>query len=723
MVQYILTVENKPPSLQKLVSMMSPKPSRSDLEKQIASLRLENARLKEQLNASPDEGEVPENLKSESSQRKSASPTLQLVVDNIPQAIFWKDVNLNYLGCNIVFAKAAGFKRTDEITGLSDYDLPWKKAEAEFFRECDARVMATDQGEFNIIETLRNSFGEKTWLNTNKIPLHDNWGIVIGVLGTFEDITGRIQAEETLKHYETITATIDDLVSIIDTHSIYKAVNESHFHAYGVKREQILGKSIVDLVGEELYHNLVKGKIDQVLDGKTVTYECWREFPCWGKRYVHATYFPIFSEDGKEVTGAVSKVRDMTQQKKLETQLQQSQKMEAIGRLAGGIAHDFNNILSVINGYSDLCVMKIEKEHPCLPYIEMIKESGLRAARLTQQLLAFSRRQIIKPEIMNLADELSGINQMLTRLLGENIHIEFHKKHAVWDVRLDRSQFEQIVMNLAVNSRDAMPYGGNMTIELTNITCEENSSEILTSNNYVLESGDYVMLAISDSGVGMSPETLQLIYEPFFTTKDKNKGTGLGLSTVYGIVKQNHGYISVYSEIGEGTTFKLYFPRCKEHKNEDASDADAGEGKVVTGVETILLVEDDNALRKLCVEILTALGYTVLEASDGKEAIETSNRFHGQIDLLLTDVVMPLLNGPEMAKILTVQYPAMGVVYMSGYTENAIVHQGVLDDGIFFVHKPISHNVLAATVRSVLDQQKEQNTQHRFPAKKRQSGK
>lgn len=700
---------------------MSQKPSSTELETIIAALRADNAQLRKRLGISASDGTPLSTPLASSPEKSTAEFMLQLVIDNIPQSIFWKDQHHRYAGCNRVFAKLAGLKTTEEVIGLSDYDLPWKKEEADFFRLCDRRVMDAGLAEYNIIEPQRNAKGEQTWLNTNKIPLHDNSGKVIGILGTFEDITSRIRTEETLKHYETITATIDDLVAIVDTNHTYKAVNEAHYHAYGIKRENIIGKTIVELIGEEIYEGLVKEKINQALQGKTVIYETWRDFPYWGKRYLHTTYFPLFSENGDEVIGVVSKIRDMTKHKKLEAQLQQSQKMEAIGRLAGGIAHDFNNILSVINGYSDLCLMKMEKDHSCLSHVEMIKDSGLRAARLTEQLLAFSRRQIIKPERMNLADELSAINQMLVRLLGEHIHVELRSEKTVWDVKLDRSQLEQVVMNLAVNARDAMPDGGKMTIDLANISCEEDSNDI-TFKNYALAPGDYVVLAISDNGIGMSPEVLQRIYEPFFTTKDKNKGTGLGLSTVYGIMKQNHGYISAYSEIGKGTTFKLYFPRCKEGKNTGALRLDDDRDMVATGKETILLVEDDKALRQLCVVILTDLGYTVLEASDGKEAIETSNRFHGRIDLLLTDVVMPMLNGPETAKILTAQHPAMGVVFMSGYTENAIVHHGVLDEGIIFIHKPIARKALARTVRKAIDQKASQNQAQLIPAKKQPPG-
>jgi len=691
---------------QKNAERMTHKPSLAELEERINILSIENDSLRAQLNNLS--GTKNRSTKASSPpQGTKTSLTLQLIIDNIPQAIFWKDLNLKYLGCNIILAQKAGLKTTQDIVGLTDFDLPWKPEEAESFRRYDKKIMATDLAEYNIIESLRDAMDNETWLNTNKIPLHNERGEVIGILGTYEDITSRMEAEENLKHYETITSTIDDLVAIVDTNHTYKAVNEAHYLAYDVKRGEIIGKTIEELVDVTLYKEQVRDKINQALTGETVSYETWREFPKWGKRFIVAQYFPLFSDDGKDVIGVVSKIRDTTQKKHLETQLQQAQKMEAVGRLAGGIAHDFNNILSVINGYSDLCLLRMEKDHLCLGHVEMIKESGLRATRLTQQLLAFSRRQIIKPEKMNLVGEVKAINNMLLRLLGEHIDIECKQGKTVWDVKLDRSQFEQIVINLAINARDAMPSGGKLTIEMANFTIAESNNQILC--NKTLPSGDYVVMAISDNGVGISPEIQEKIYEPFFTTKDKTKGTGLGLSTVYGIVKQNNGYISLYSELDKGTTFKLYFPRCTEPTEETDIYHDNQSDKVERGKETILLIEDEKALRQLCVEILTDLGYTVLETSNGEEAIETANRFHGPIDLLLTDVVMPNINGPETAKIITTKYPDIGVIFMSGYTENAIVHHGVLDNGINFIHKPIDRNVLATTVRKVIDQQNTHN--------------
>ena len=679
---------------------MKNRPTRQELEQQLAELNKTVTQLKDKLRASEK--------KSHASPATVPLPEFsttwgimqQLVINAIPQAIFWKDKNLRYLGCNIDFAMRAGLQDPADIVGCTDYDLPWSKKEAEFYRHCDRDVMICNKPQYNIIETQRSADGTIRSINTNKIPLRNQEGEVIGILGTFEDITDRVAAEQGLRNYRTMANTVNDLMAIVDKNHIYKAVNEEHFRAYGIPQDQIIGKTILELIGEQTYLELVKDKIDQALDGTPVIYEGWREFPHWGRRYLHVSYFPIRSEDGHEVIGVVSKIRDITKTRKLETQLQQAQKMEAIGRLAGGIAHDFNNILSVINGYSELCLATLEETNKCVPQIRMIRESGLRAARLTEQLLAFSRRQIIQPEPLNLIGELRQLEQMLTRLLGENIDIELPAPKKVWDILLDRSQLEQVIINLAVNARDAMPNGGKMTLEAQNRHYSDDLSELPFS----VLSSDYVLLAISDNGEGMDNTTREKIFEPFYTTKEKSKGTGLGLSTVYGIVKQNKGYITVYSEVGRGTTFKLYFPRCREdekftlgNKAEKTTDQ-----PVVGGKETILLVEDDTDLRNLCVQILTNLGYTVLEATNGQDALETASRFHGRIDLLLTDVVMPSMSGPETAKILKEKLPELAVLFMSGYTENAIVHHGVLKEGINFIHKPVSSKSLAHGVRKAL---------------------
>ncbi len=397
--------------------------------------------------------------------------------------------------------------------------------------------------------------------------------------------------------------------------------------------------------------------------------------------------------------GAVTELnQSAAQRERLEKQLRHAQKLEAVGRLAGGVAHDFNNILSVINGYAELMLMEMGPDDPLRHRIETIHGAGQRASRLTQQLVAFSRKQIIDPVPVHLGRELNEINKMLIRLLGEDITVTIHQAPDLWLTRIDLSQLEQVIVNLAVNARDAMPSGGHLVFEVANVTLDEP----FIQDRYEMQPGDYVLLAVSDTGCGMSRDVLDKIFEPFFTTKGMHKGTGLGLAMVYGIVKQHDGFISVYSEEGQGTTFRLYLPRCDAPTGLDAARASSGQA-LRKGSEAILLIEDEETVRELCHTILVQLGYNVLVASNGKEALRVANLHHGPLNLLLTDVVMPEMNGPEIALQLQQRFPELKVLFMSGYTENAIVHHGVLEKNINFVHKPITPQTLALAVRKALD--------------------
>jgi len=621
---------------------------------------------------------------------------LKLILNAIPHYVFWKDRQRVYQGCNKKFADAAGLDHPDSICGLTDHDLPWTKQEADFYRLCDERVMLNNQAEYNIIESQIQADGILYWLRTNKVPLLNRDGEVIGILGAYDDVTDLIEKEERLRHYEIITASVDDLMAIIDSDYRYLAVNDAYCIAYAQPREFIIGKSANEIVGEDVFEKLQKPEIDQAFSGRVIQFNSWHSFPGWGERHINFTYYPVFDDTGT-VINIVTKGHDSTKTKKLENQLQQVQKMEAIGRLAGGIAHDFNNILSVISGYSDICLQQMDEDNPFRSKIEQISQAGTRGSSLTQQLLGFSRKQVVRPQSLNLADEIKTLSGMLERMLGANIEIETVLEIKPWLIKMDRSQFEQIILNLAVNSRDAMSEGGNLTLEIINRTITENEA-----THYALKPGDHVMLAVTDNGIGMNPTIQARSFEPFFTTKPKEIGTGFGLSTVYSIVKQNNGTISVESKPGIGTCFTLLFPRSPDIPQHDRQDLPGTDGAMAQGSGTILLAEDDHALRTMCVGILADLGYTILEASNGKEAIESANRFHGKIDLLLTDVVMPEMSGPEAAAVLSSQNPDIKVLFMSGYTENAVIQHGVLENEINFIHKPITPKTLARAVQKCL---------------------
>lgn len=434
------------------------------------------------------------------------------------------------------------------------------------------------------------------------------------------------------------------------------------------------------------------GKLEFELIGKRGT-----------RRYMETHATPLVEDSGSTAFLAVS--RDISEKKhandklrQKDEELQQMQKMEAIGRLAGGIAHDFNNLLTAINGYSDLSLRKLEPGNPVRHNLEEIRKAGDRAADLTRQLLAFSRKQIMKPKFFNLNQTVADINKMLARLIGEDIEIVTKLDSELGQVRADPGHIEQMLVNLVVNARDAMSNGGKLTIETANVSLDN----AYAKRHFPVISGQYILLAITDTGIGMDKETLDNIFEPFFTTKAVGSGTGLGLSTVHGIVKQSGGDIWVYSEINKGTTFKIYLPRVfGEVENLDLLDLDTEQPQ---GRGTILLVEDNEQVANIVYASLVGNGYEVLKASHGDEAISICQLYDGQIDLLLTDVVMPRMTGPEVAEHIRNIFPEISVLYISGYTENSVVHQRVLDEGILFLEKPFTPDALLRKVREILSE-------------------
>ena len=406
----------------------------------------------------------------------------------------------------------------------------------------------------------------------------------------------------------------------------------------------------------------------------------------------------IVKDEAGEPLFLLGVMNDITERKNMEEQLRQSQKMEAVGTLAGGVAHDFNNLLTVIVGNAQLALMNVIKDESLRNEIEEIKKAGEKAASLTRQLLAFSRKQVIKPEVIDLNKVVNETEKMLKRTIGENIEFLTVLKPELWKAYANFGQIDQIIMNMVINARDAMPQGGKLIIETANADLDK---------NYFREHGikgkkpgHYVVLAVSDTGSGMDKETQEHIFEPFFTTKEVGQGTGLGLSTIYGIVKQNNGFVWVYSEPGQGSTFKVYLPRAE-------GDADSEEKQRLPvielgGSETVLIVEDDDGLRKLAQEVLQSYGYRILAAENGEEALMVGNEHEGPIHLLLTDVVMLKMGGREAANRLQPLYPQMKVIYMSGYTDNAIVHHGVLAPELNFIQKPFTPEGLARKVREAL---------------------
>jgi PAS domain S-box-containing protein len=475
--------------------------------------------------------------------------------------------------------------------------------------------------------------------------------------------------------------------------------------------EHIFGHQPQDLIGLQLREFLYPDDRERVLAmladvgkeaGKKASIELRARHRDNSWVDVEAVLTNLFDEPS--IAGIVVNARQVTERKRAEEALRQSeeklrqaQKMEAVGQLAGGVAHDFNNLLAVIVGYADLLLRRVPADDErSLHQIEEIKKAGERATSLTRQLLAFSRKQVMQPKVLDLNAVVTDLDKMLRRLIGEHIEMQTVLSSKLGSVKADPGQIEQVLMNLAVNARDAMPDGGNLTIETANVELDSR----YTQKHRPVEPGSYVMIAVSDSGCGMSAELQSRIFEPFFTTKDKGKGTGLGLSTVYGIVKQSNGSIWVYSEPGKGTTFKIYLPRVDEPA--PLVEASVEKSTKLKGTETVLLVEDEEAVRHLAQEVLKSNGYRVLDASNGNEAVRVAEQHQGVIDLMLTDVVMPQLGGRELAEKLSVTRPDMRVLYMSGYTDDAIVHHGVLDGRAAFLEKPFAPDALALKVREVL---------------------
>ena len=398
-------------------------------------------------------------------------------------------------------------------------------------------------------------------------------------------------------------------------------------------------------------------------------------------------------------------VRDMTERKraeetlkKTESQLQQTQKMESIGKLAGGIAHDFNNMLTAINGFTDLSLSMVDSGHQLHAYLSEVKKSGERAAALTSQLLAYSRKQVLAPRVVDLNELVSNMHNMLSRIIGEDVALSLSLKPVLGKVKIDANQIEQAILNLVVNARDALSGGGHITIETDNILIDPGAVALQPD----IIPGKYVLLAVSDNGCGMPAEILARIFEPFFTTKEFGKGSGMGLSMVQGIVKQTGGHISAYSEPGRGSVFKIYLP-ITDSETREGLGASSGVEREYKGKETILLAEDEEAVRKLVRGILELQGYTVLEAANGVEGMSVGGNHKGTIHLLLTDVIMPRKNGKELAQYFKETRPEAKVIFMSGYTDDAIVRHGLIDADSAFLQKPFSPRNLVKVVREVLD--------------------
>jgi two-component system, cell cycle sensor histidine kinase and response regulator CckA len=473
----------------------------------------------------------------------------------------------------------------------------------------------------------------------------------------------------------------------------FLAVNDAAVQRYGYSQEEFLAMTIRDIRPAEDVPALVD------IAGQTIpplrTAGAWRHRKKNGALIDVEITSHVISFAGRPASLILA--NEITERKRLEAQLLQSQKMESIGRLAGGIAHDFNNLLTAIMGNLALAIETLSPEQAAYQDLLEVQRAGERAATLTRQLLTFARKQVIEPQVINLNDLINNMNRLLQRLIGADIDLVTLPAPDLGQVKADPGQIEQVIVNLAVNARDAMPAGGKLTIETRNVLLDD----AYAREHVGVAPGSYVLLAISDTGIGMDAETLRRLFEPFFTTKEPGRGTGLGLATCYGIIKQHGGNIWPYSEVGQGSTFRIYLPRV-DAPVENNRQLDHS-GDLPRGVETVLLAEDEPAVRALAARVLREHGYTVLEANNGDEALRLAQSYEGgPIHLLLTDVVMPQMSGKVLVERLAGLYPDAKVLFISGYADNAIVHHGRLDEGVEFLHKPFSPSALARKVREVL---------------------
>jgi PAS domain S-box-containing protein len=561
-------------------------------------------------------------------------------------------------------------------------------------------VRRTGQPVRGVMQGLDLGTEHERWLLVDAIPVVDTeHGALEEVIASFTDITERRRVETALKQTtETLSALIQGsplAIYALDPEGRVTSWNPASERLFGWRATEVLGHPLPIVTPEDREGFARRQAL--ILSGQSfLGLEIPRQRRDGSRLTMSLSGAPLY-EGTTQVHGMIYVAADVTERKKLEDQLRQSQKMEAVGQLAGGVAHDFNNLLTAIAGYTSLLLNNLEPGDPRRQDVVEIQLASDRATQVTHQLLAFSRKQMLQPAPLDLNLVLADLMRMLGRLLGEDIELAIVTQPGIGAILADRGQIEQVVLNLAVNARDAMPQGGKLTLETGNVELDE----AYVSTHLTGRPGSHVMLAVTDTGTGMDEYTKGHIFEPFFTTKGPEQGTGLGLATVYGIVKQSGGNIWVYSEPGHGTTFKIYFPRTG-----DAALLDAGrtpEPSTLHGTETVLLVEDNEGVRSFAVRVLKAYGYTVLEAANGGEAILLAEQHDGGIHLVFTDVVLPRMSGPKLADRLSTIRPGIRVLYMSGYTDDAIVHHGALDPGAAFLQKPFRPEVLARRLREVLD--------------------
>jgi two-component system cell cycle sensor histidine kinase/response regulator CckA len=588
------------------------------------------------------------------------------------------------------------YRPPSELLGKTLREV-FPKKEADFFLAHIRRAL-DEGGTHRTDYSMVVEGGKEVWFDCSISPMTKN-----SVVWIARDVTDRKQSEQELRkseeRYRVLVENAHDMIYEHNLEGKYTSINKAGEHITGYTLAETLNLNIADIVAPE-YLSDARQMIRRKLDGQNLPAYVLEIIAKDGRRVaVEVNTSVVFQDD--VAIGVQGIARDVTERKQLEEQLRQSQKMEAIGQLAGGVAHDFNNLLTVIGGYSSILLGRLPLDSPYRASIEEIKKAGDRAESLTRQLLAFSRKQILQPKVLDLNTVVSDLDKMLRRLIGEDIELLTITDPNLGKVKADPGQIEQVLMNLAINARDAMPEGGKLTVETSNAVLSKDNARL-----HGIPPGSYIMLAVSDTGCGMDAATRKRIFEPFFTTKKAGKGTGLGLATLFGIVNQSGGNVWVYSELGHGTTFKIYLPRAEAFV---ASGEFLRTKATPQGTETVLLVEDEEQVRAILKQILENQGYNVLSASHGEEALAISQE-PGDIQLLITDVVMPQMSGRELAERVVAGRPSLRVLFMSGYTDDAIVRHGLLNDKLNFLQKPFDSATVARKVREVLDSESKDET-------------
>ena len=536
--------------------------------------------------------------------------------------------------------------------------------------------------------------GIQVWARVFGILVRDADDLPLYIVADIEDISSLKEYEGRLRKYEQIVSASRDLMSLVNRDYFYEAVNDSYLNYHNRTREEMVGRAVWEVMGEEVFLHQIKPRFETVFSGQIVNYQEYFDYPGAGRRFMDVSYYPLFDERGI-VEGVVVDSRDITENKKLEEQLAQSQKMEAIGTLTGGIAHDFNNLLQAINGYADILLLKTTQNDPAYLNLRAIKGAGERAAALVKQLMMFSRKANIEPRPTELNHIIEQAEKILGRTIPKMIDIELRLEDQIWTISADPVQLEQIILNLSTNAADAMPDGGRLLIETENIILDEEYAR----NHLGATPGRYVLLSVSDTGQGMDKDTIQKIFDPFFTTKEIGKGTGLGLASVYGIVKSHGGYTTCYSEVGQGTTFKVYLPAVEQEYMHDAPE---GREVIQGGTESILLVDDEEWIRGFASESLESCGYKVITAASGEEALEIFAGGNHKIDLVILDIGMPGMGGHKcLTEIIRID-PSAKVIIASGYSINGQVKKSIEAGAKGFLGKPYKLADLLNKTRSVL---------------------